>query len=120
MHQSFSKNNLFRNLNIPSHIITSPLLMKVGFSQTMFWSWGMRYLGGIELARLNSVNFESLLDIGCGDGRFLREVARRLPDVQLSSLTTHVRLLQLAKAFNSELEYSCLDTSQKSLITNLM
>ena len=49
--------------------------MKVGFLKHSS-GHGVAYLGGIELvlSRLNSVNLESLLDIGCGDGLFPRSL----------------------------------------------
>jgi len=61
---------------IPYHYI--PEKDDQGFSQTLFWSWGMRYFAGIELvlAQLENLKFSSIIDIGCGDGRFLREARR--------------------------------------------
>ncbi len=49
------------------------------FSQLRHWSWGYRYLGRLQVVfdLLDGLEFDSLLDVGCGDGRFLRE-ARQL------------------------------------------
>jgi SAM-dependent methyltransferase len=52
------------------------------FSQLQHWSWGYRYLGRLEvtLDLLEKIEFQSLVDIGCGDGHFLAEVRARWPD----------------------------------------
>ena len=117
MHQSFSKKQSVQEseYSIPYHYI--PTVDESGFSQTLFWSWGMRYLGGIELvlSRLNSVNFESLLDIGCGDGRFLREVSRRYSNIDLKGVDYSRTAVQLAKAMNPAIEYLCADITAESL-----
>lgn len=95
--------------SIPYHYI--PTVDESGFSQTMFWSWGMRYMGGIELvlSELQKVRFSSLLDVGCGDGRFLREVAAKHPDVQLLGIDYSQKAIAFARAFNPDIEYACLD-----------
>lgn len=60
----------------PYHYI--PRVENGQFSQSQYWSWGMHYLGGIQLIleQIDSYSFDSLIDVGCGDGRFLRELAR--------------------------------------------
>lgn len=65
----------------PYHYI--PRVADGCFSQLQYWSWGMHYLGGMEvvLNQINSWTFDSLVDVGCGDGRFLRELAAERPAI---------------------------------------
>ncbi len=41
------------------------------FAQNQYWSWGFRYLGGLKVVMdaLEGIDFKSIIDIGCGDGR---------------------------------------------------
>lgn len=88
-----------------------------GFSQTSFWSWGMRYMGGLELvlSELKKLQFVSLLDVGCGDGRFLPEVAARFPGSELLGIDYSQRAIAFAKAFNPTIDYCCLDITTNTL-----
>jgi SAM-dependent methyltransferase len=87
------------------------------FSQVQYWSWGYRYLGGIRvvLDQLEKISFNSLLDVGCGDGRFLREVAKRYPDATLLGGDMSERAIRLARAMNPQLHYKALDITEQPL-----
>ncbi len=68
------------------------------FSQSQYWSWGMHYLGGIQLVleQINSYSFDSLIDVGCGDGRFLRELATEYPSVDTLGIDYSERSIAMA------------------------
>jgi len=72
------------------------------FSQTHHWSWGFRYLGGLKvvLDQLDDLTFDSLVDVGCGDGRFLREAKERYPEKDLFGVDYSDRAINLARAMN--------------------
>jgi len=93
----------------PYHYI--PSFENGHFSQHLCWSWGYRYLGGMDvvLSYLVHDQFESLADIGCGDGRFLREVSSRFPGNRLLGVDCSERAINLAKAMNPDLDYACAD-----------
>jgi 2-polyprenyl-3-methyl-5-hydroxy-6-metoxy-1,4-benzoquinol methylase len=63
----------------PYHFL--PVVDGNDFSQCQYWSWGFRYLGRLQIVFecLEKISFSSLLDIGCGDGRFLAEMEERFP-----------------------------------------
>jgi SAM-dependent methyltransferase len=44
-----------------------------GISLTRQWAWALNYLGRLELVHraLDGIKFESLVDIGCGDGKLI-------------------------------------------------
>jgi cyclopropane fatty-acyl-phospholipid synthase-like methyltransferase len=75
------------------------------------WSWGFRYLAGIELLleKLRKMQFDSLIDVGCGDGRLLREITRQYPDKKLRGVDYSQQAIALAKAFNPGLDYRAVD-----------
>jgi len=87
------------------------------FSQVRYWSWGYRYLGGQKLIldQLEKESFNSLIDIGCGDGRFISEVAKRYPHTRLLGIDYSKRAIQLAKAMNPELKYKTIDITRSSI-----
>lgn len=87
------------------------------FSGVRYWSWGYRYLGGIKLVLdlLAKENFTSLADIGCGDGRFLREVARCYSDKQLLGVDVSEQALRFARAFNPGIEFLAVDITAATL-----
>lgn len=93
----------------PYHYL--PAIKGHKFSTTRHWDWGFRYLGGMQLAldQLADACFDSLIDIGCGDGRFLREVANRYPDRRLLGVDASAHAVRLAQAFNPDLEYRAAD-----------
>jgi SAM-dependent methyltransferase len=89
----------------PYHYI--PEREETGFTQTQHWSWGFRYLGGMKvvLDRLQNMSFESLIDIGCGDGRFLRELRGHYPETRLLGIDYSIQSIRLARAMNPNLDF---------------
>ena len=81
------------------------------FSQVRYWSWGFRYIGGLMVALdcLSNHEFRSLVDVGCGDGRFLRDVARTWPSRRTLGIDYSKRAIGLAKALNPSGNYRCLN-----------
>ncbi len=77
----------------------------------------MNYILGLNLvlSNLKLYQFNSLLDIGCGDGRFLREVKEKFPDIRLKGVDYSKSAISLACALNPSIEYVCLDITNESL-----
>ena len=102
--------------SFPYHYI--PEISEKGFSQIKHWSWGYRYLGGLRVVidQLNKISFNSLLDIGCGEGRFLREVSQLYPEKTFVGLDYSTRAINLAKAFNPQLDYRCINILKEEFV----
>lgn len=102
--------------SLPYHYI--PQLEDGHFTQHLYWSWGFRYIGGMKivLESLEKYPFESLIDIGCGDGRFLKEASRNFTSKKLLGIDYSERAINLAKAMNPELNYQCIDISSHAPI----
>lgn len=91
--------------SFPYHYL--PSFVKGNFSQNQYWSWGYRYLGRLQVVfdLLCKVEFESLIDIGCGDGRFLKEVNTRFSQKRLLGIDYSETAIALAKRMNPDLRY---------------
>lgn len=100
--------------NYPYHYI--PEFSNEVFSQTRHWSWGYRYLGGIKVVfdQIKSNLTKSLIDIGCGDGRFIREVAEKHPDLKCAGVDYSGRAIKLAQMMNPELDFQCIDITKEN------
>jgi SAM-dependent methyltransferase len=81
------------------------------------WSWGYRYLGGIDVAlgQLRSLTFSSLLDVGCGDGRLLREISNEFRNVRATGIDYSDRAIGLASALNPRMDYRAANIREASL-----
>jgi SAM-dependent methyltransferase len=95
--------------SFPYHHI--PSIQKAKFSPVRYWPWGFRYLGGIQLVldQLAKTRFSSLIDIGCGDGRLLREIASHYAGKDLLGIDASSRAIQLAQALNPGIRYQATD-----------
>ncbi len=89
----------------PYHYI--PVLRGNDFSQIRHYPWGYRYLGRLQMAFeiLDGLPFRSLVDLGCGDGRFLREIDRRYPGRTLLGIDHSVRAIAWARGLNPNLAF---------------
>ena len=95
------------------------MITEAGFRQYQYWSWGYRYLGRLKVVfdLLDKLEFRSLLDIGCGDGRFLREIRLAYPNLKLTGIDSSEKALDLAKQMNPELEFEQRDILDSPLET---
>jgi len=75
------------------------------FRQNFNDGWGINYTSTIEflLERIRTIAPSSIIDVGCGDGRFTRELALMLPDKAVRGLDYSHRAIGLAKAMNSDI-----------------
>lgn len=99
----------------PYHYI--PTLDNGNFSQVRKLRWGYEYLSYLRfiLSRLDKVEFDSLLDVGCGEGRFLSEVFKRFPDKKLMGVDVSARALDYARLLNPQVKFTCGDITDPDL-----
>lgn len=81
------------------------------YSQTRHWSWGIQYQAGMMIAMdiLAASKFTRLLDIGCGDGRFLKELSRCYPAKTLRGIDISQRAVDFARAFSPHIDFAVED-----------
>ncbi|OGA71144.1 MAG: hypothetical protein A3G83_00470 [Betaproteobacteria bacterium RIFCSPLOWO2_12_FULL_68_20] len=75
-----------------------------GFGQTFHDSWGISYASTIEflLERIAAARVSEIVDVGCGDGRFTRELALRGAK-RVVGVDRSPRAIALARAMNHDL-----------------
>jgi SAM-dependent methyltransferase len=88
------------------------------FSQHRNLPWGYEYLTYVDfvLDRVAQIGFESLLDVGCGDGRFLREASRRFPDKRLAGIDYSPRAIEMAGSINPGIEFVAGDVTDPGVL----
>lgn len=86
------------------------------FAQTRYWSWGFRYVAGLQavIDALDSLSFDRLIDVGCGDGRFLAELHKRRPAAELLGIDYSERAITFARAFNPHIAYEARDIMKEA------
>ncbi len=99
----------------PYHYI--PMWDGNNFSQTQILVWGYEYLSYLYfiLDKLGQIDFESLLDIGCGDGRFLFELSRKDIGKKLAGIDYYKRAIDFAKIMDTNVEWVCGDIKDKKI-----
>jgi SAM-dependent methyltransferase len=99
----------------PYHYI--PSWDGIHFSQTQSLSWGYEYFSYLYfiLEKAEQIGFESLLDLGCGDGRFLKELNQRNSGKQTIGLDYSQRAIAFARIMNPNIEWVCGDVSKSDL-----
>ena len=87
------------------------------FSQTQTLVWGYEYLSYIYfvLDKVGQISFESLLDIGCGDGRLLFELSRKFLGKKLAGIDYSKRAIDYAKIMDTNAEWVYGDIKDKNI-----
>jgi cyclopropane fatty-acyl-phospholipid synthase-like methyltransferase len=87
----------------PYHYVTK--MPAEGFRQHFVDTWGINYISTIEfiLERIRKLNPNSLIDIGCGDGRLTREIALSTDVPILYGVDYSKRAISLATAMNQDI-----------------
>lgn len=77
------------------------------FSQTRTYPWGFEYLSYLYFVidKLDGLSFQSLLDVGCGDGRFLSEVSQHIGGKHLCGIDYSETAIRMARAFVPNVEW---------------
>lgn len=80
-------------------------------------TWAYHYFAKIKLVKdqLEKVTFKSLVDIGCGDGRVLKELQRDYPDKELIGIDYSERAIQHAQILNPNLNFISANIIEKDL-----
>lgn len=87
------------------------------FSQTHTLAWGYEYVSYLHfvLDKVSRMGFESVLDVGCGDGRFLFELAQRFPNKKLVGVDYSNRAIDYARVMAPHVEWLCDDIQNENI-----
>ena len=102
--------------SFPYHYVSQ---FKGTFQQCFLDSWSINYVSTIEfmLEKIRPLPRSRIADIGCGDGRFSREMALAFSDSSVAGIDYSQRAIALAKAMNpgiTNLQFQQLDITQPS------
>lgn len=88
-----------------------------GFTQTYSWAWGLYYISAIEfvLDQVREIGPQSVIDVGTGDGRFVRELTRAFPAARVLGVDYSERAISVARALNPGLDLRCIDIRADSV-----
>lgn len=91
----------------PYHYI--PELNEDRFSLARTWNFGYIYMSYLRfvLRQVERHRFESMLDVGCGDGRFLNEVHKKMPEKHLFGIDYSKPAIEFAKIMNPNIGWRC-------------
>ena len=100
--------------NFPYHYIPQ---YKPEFTQTTSWSWGMNYISSIEfiINRIKKEEFNSLADLGTGDGRLTMELNKSFSNKKILGIDYSEKAINLARAFNPGLEFLAIDIIKEKI-----
>jgi 2-polyprenyl-3-methyl-5-hydroxy-6-metoxy-1,4-benzoquinol methylase len=102
--------------DFPYHYI--PTLDHRGFAQVRFLPWGYEYLSYLSfvLDRVGELEWDALLDVGCGDGRFVHEAVRRFPGKRVVGVDYSARAIAQARAMTPRAEFHAGDVTDPSFL----
>lgn len=102
----------------PYHYI--PQFQNEKFQQYYNFSWGYEYLSYLyfTIEKIKEISPSSLLDVGCGDGRFLHEVNKLLNISTLLGVDYSQKAIDLAKVLNPNILFIAGDIKNKELSKN--
>ena len=89
---------------IPYHYIPQ---YEKGFSASLYYRFGINYVSTLEFLKekLEELVFDSVCDVGAGDGRLVRELSSWFPGKKLCGLDYSERAVNLARGLNPGLEF---------------
>jgi SAM-dependent methyltransferase len=64
---------------------------------------------------IRNLEYKSVLDVGCGQGSPLEEIARRKPDIELAGVDISPRAVELPQQHMPAAQYSVLDLTTETL-----
>ena len=87
------------------------------FSQHLYWSWGVNYQATLDflINQLKKDSFNSLIDIGTGDGRLVKELVQAFPRKKIMGVDYSTRAINLAKALNPKLNFKTLNIQKQKI-----
>jgi len=94
----------------PYHYVPS---FRDDFRLTFFWKWGYQYAATLKylIEETGQFEFSSFIDVGCGDGRLIKELCDIYPNKTLKGIDTSKRAIALARALNPGLDFEAVDVN---------
>lgn len=86
------------------------------FHLTRVWKWGIQYIATIRLLidEISKISFSSFIDVGCGDGRLVKEIHEHFQESKVYGIDTSKNAVNLAKALNPKIDFQAIDIGEFS------
>lgn len=106
-----------REYAFPYHHI--PKSKNDSFSQCVNVRWGYAYLSylSVVLDSIKNIEFDNLLDVGCGDGKFLLEANKIFDSKKLEGVDYSEKAIGFAKAFSPDIKFHIGDITKENFLT---
>jgi SAM-dependent methyltransferase len=90
---------------------------KKGFTQCFNFTWGINYAATLEFLcdRLKQETFDSLIDVGCGDGRITKEIGIEFKNKTIEGVDYSPRSINIARCLDEGGTYHNLNIIEESL-----
>lgn len=101
----------------PYHYL--PKIQAGAFTQHAHLHWGYEYYSYVQFVTniVITKQLDSLIDIGCGDGRLLYELQKAVPTLRVKGIDSSYKAINVAKAMNPSGEYECSDIGKDEVKT---
>jgi SAM-dependent methyltransferase len=82
-----------------------------------YWSWGYKYLASLEIIKnyIAKINFKSIIDVGCGDGRLTGELQNYFHDKEVVGIDYSEKAISIAQLFNPTVQFHVRDIISESI-----
>ncbi len=99
----------------PYHHI--PSLKNGNFSAIRAYRGAHQYFAKLNflITKIKEINFNNILDIGCGDGKFLYEVSFQIPNLNLKGIDYSKKAIDHASSFSSNVDFIYGDITKNQL-----
>lgn len=99
----------------PYHHI--PKYVNGNFSAIRAYRGSCHYVASMNflISKINEIKFVRLLDVGCGDGKFLYEISRKYPSKTYVGIDYSKQAILLATAMSPKIKFICGDITQNEL-----
>ena len=99
----------------PYHHI--PRYVNKKFSTMRAYRGSHQYIAGINflLSKINEIDFKNLLDIGCGDGKYLYEISKKYPSKLFVGIDYSEQAILFATAMSPKIKFICGDITKNTI-----
>ena len=93
--------------NFPYHYI--PQIGYQYYIDSFRWSYSKEYISVLEFIKDYVKNFDTIVEVGCGDGRIIGDIKRCHPEKSCYGVDYSEKALSWAKLLNKGVDFQCIN-----------
>lgn len=99
----------------PYHHI--PSLKNGNFSAIRSYRGAHQYYAKLNflISKIKQINPKNILDVGCGDGKFLHELSEHFSDISLTGIDYSQKAISFASSFSPSVSFVCGDITKNQI-----